>query len=156
MRALGLLVFSFILAGCAATGPKFTEAPPPANDKAVIYVYRDPSLALGARDVYFYVNGKNVFDLTRKGYSYFYASPGPLDLSAKWPFDIQMFSDPAVKHLDIKPGETRYFRFQTGTESTPLGFNILWGFFEVPVDQGHSEISTMAFQPQNPKTGFDF
>jgi hypothetical protein len=153
-RVLALIILAFVLAGCVASGPKFTDAPMPANNKSVIYVYRDLSTGLGGRDVYFYVNGKNVFDLTRKGYSYFYASPGRLELSAKWPWDVQLFDPPEVKLLDIKPGETRYFRFQTRTQFSFNGTAIYWGFVEVPADIARAEIATMAFQKQN--TAFEF
>lgn len=112
MNRILLLLISSLISACAATGPIYKPAENVDANKALVYVYRGPAFALGARSAYFYVDGVNVFDLDQGGYSWVALSPGRHTLRQKWPVDVTM---KAVEfEIDVRAGETRYFSFQTG------------------------------------------
>lgn len=71
--AIGII---FTLSGCAtyATGPLFTEAPRPAIDTSIIYIYRVDSPLVYTPIVK--INDKPFVNLAKQGYSYAYVSPG--------------------------------------------------------------------------------
>lgn len=150
---LRLLVLSLLLlTGCAAQGPLFTHAPEPTSDNALIYIYRTPAFGLGGRDAYFYIDGKNIFDLSAEGYSYVYVSPGQHELTQKWPLDVAGGKTIAWT-IDVKPGQTRYFWFSAGagiagiTQVISIQFN--WKLDEVPKETALRHLATERFQKQS-------
>ena len=80
-RSLPPLAAALLAAGCAATGPAFTGAPPP-GDKALVYIYRPYSKWVSAlQDAGFDVNGAKIGILDSGGYTYFHAPPGHYDIT---------------------------------------------------------------------------
>lgn len=144
------------LTGCA-TGPAFVEAPPPSNGKALIYIYRDVSLAAAARDAAFYLNGEKVFDLQTGGYSYVYVTPGNYAITQKWPywpFDMGRICDAIGISLYVKPGDTRYVRFDTGVGDASCYncVSIEWRIDEVSASTGSAEIAKEKFSKPDADT----
>ncbi len=80
-RLFVIALFFYVLAGCEATGPIFTEAMSPTGDKALIYIYRGRTDVFAAKDAYFYVDHLKVCELNSNGYSYFYGTPGVVEIS---------------------------------------------------------------------------
>jgi len=116
-RSLPPLAAALLAAGCAATGPAFTGAPPP-GDKALVYIYRPYSKWVSAlQDAGFDVNGAKIGILDSGGYTYFHAPPGHYDIRQFWPTGLWTLQEPALwkdMHLaaDFKSGETHYIRLQ--------------------------------------------
>ncbi|MES2408574.1 MAG: DUF2846 domain-containing protein [Pseudomonadota bacterium] len=113
LSSLILLIVAFSLAGCAATGPLFQKASPPDHGKALIYIYRPSSFMLGGRDAYFYINDKNIADVSAQGYTQIYLEPGTYNLKQKWPIDLMGFKNLELP-LIVEPNNTYYFRFYSG------------------------------------------
>jgi len=156
-KALGA-VLVFFLAGCAATGPTFTDAPS-ATGKALVYVYRiQQAWAYRGAPATFYVNGKDVVDLRSGGYTYFYLSPGHHEVSQKWPPYIDPFSGSQSVALDVTAGEIRYIRFSVWTtnDAGRSGVGADWELKEAHPVQALDELRKLQFEAQNPKTGFSF
>lgn len=108
-----------VLAGCAGQGPKFHPPGPVfeqvANrdpNRALIYIYRPVTFALGGRAAYFYINDVNVFDINIGGYSWVELPPGTYKLNQKWAFDV--IAKSIEMNIAVKAGEVRYMSFQTG------------------------------------------
>jgi hypothetical protein len=113
LRVSATSLAAIILTGCAAMGPKFTQAPAPNTDSALVYIYRNNSLAWGGRDAYFYVDDINIADLSRNGYTFFKVKPGVHKLKQKWPIDLTL----GLKKLELsaqwEAGKTYYYEFST-------------------------------------------
>jgi hypothetical protein len=151
VRSLMLAVLAVLLAGCA-TGPAFVEAPAPQSGKALVYIYREPNFAAGARNAAFYVDGQKVFDLMAGGYSYVYVTPGRHAISQKWPywpFDMGAIRDAVGITMDVNAGETRYAQFSSGVGAANCSpcIAIEWRIEEVPALTGHEKIATEKFTP---------
>ena len=115
-RFLPLLAAALLTAGCAATGPAFTDAPPPGQ-KALVYLYRPYNQWVSAQDAGFDANGKRVGFLDPGGYTFFHAAPGHYDIRLFWPLGWWTVQAPALwedMHVatDLQAGETRYFRLE--------------------------------------------
>lgn len=115
-RISAMTLTAGLLAGCAAQGPAFTEAPAP-GEKALIYIYRPYNQWVSVQDAGFDANGKRIGFLDPGGYTFFHAPPGHYDIRQFWPLGIWTLQEPALwKDLhvaaDVLPGETRYFRLQ--------------------------------------------
>ena len=141
VRTLVVLLF---LAGCA-TGPTFSEAPAAPTGTARLYIYRLPSAVAVVRDARFYIDDQRVAVLSADGYSYVAVKPGRHLLEQGWPFDMA-FGRTLKIYIDVKPGETRYFRFSTGATFTLPMMNFQWELTEVSSDVGRSEIARRHFQ----------
>ena len=140
-----LFLIVFTLSGCVATGPLFSPAPAPAANSAIVYIYREGGMALQARAAYFYVNDVNVFDLNAEGYSWITLPAGQHKLRQAWAVD--MLAKPLNVDLYVKPGETKYISFQTGT--CPAGYReicLQWEMREKPPHVGSIEIQNKRFQ----------
>jgi hypothetical protein len=153
-----MLVATTLLAGCAAQGPAFTEAPPP-DTKALVYIYRQPGFTLSGQPAGFTLDEKPVTTLDAGGYSFFHVAPGHYELKQFWPasrgFANPLLWSPGLQEdikvpLDVKAGETRYFRMGVYTRGgPPTSVNIGWYFNEVAGDTARSEIVQQKFQVQD-------
>jgi hypothetical protein len=144
-RILLLGIISVLLVGCAATGPAFAPAQISEPDAATVYVYRRSNFALRARAAYFYINDVNIFDLNAEGYSWVALPAGGYTLRQAWAVD--MFAKPIVVKFEVRPGQTKYFSFQTGTCAGGYREICLeWELREQSLDVGRREIQQMKFQ----------
>ena len=149
------LMTAGLLAGCAAKGPAFTEAPS-AGAKALVYLYRPYNKAISTQDAGFDVDEKRIGFLNPGGYTFFHAAPGQYAFKQFWPFGLWTIQAPEMWQsiklpVELKAGETRYFRFSTnmGPARTydSIG-TIEWQFAEVPADAARQEIAQQKFEPQ--------
>lgn len=146
-RLFTLAVISFTLAGCAATGPVYQPAPQPGADQALVYIYRPNNFALGGRDAYFYVDGINVADLSRDGYTWFHVPAGPHTLMQKWPVDVSTFGK-LEKSVNWQPGQTYHYQFVTDVGSGGVsGVVVKWTFSEVSAETARQEMVDKKLQP---------
>lgn len=147
MRFLAVLLTFLLLSGCAATGPAFTPAPhPDANAKqALVYIYRSDTFAFGGRDAYFYVNGVNVADLSRNGYTWFHAPAGTHQLVQKWPIDVSRQS--LEGKVEWIAGETYYYKLLTDSESSHPTLTLRWRLAAVSPGIAEAELRATKYQP---------
>jgi hypothetical protein len=75
-----LLLGCLMLTGCAS-GPRFTAAPAPAPDKALVYVYRKSSFVGSAGYDKLYINGHFVARIYTGGYVPYEVSPGTVSFA---------------------------------------------------------------------------
>lgn len=124
-----------VLNGCAYTmlnGKKFSEAPPPKSNEALLYIYRihgGPHF----RSPDITINDKMFIDLQNLGYSYKYLSPGEYSIKTKWSIDLSG-RDREV-NLKIKSGETYYIQLYGNTNYSYKSY-----FELVPNDKAKKEI----------------
>jgi hypothetical protein len=142
------LATACLLSGCA-TGPVFTEAPPPEG-KALVYIYRAPTIGASGQTTGFDVDEKRITTLDPGGYTYFYAAPGHYEIKQFWPIGLMTITTPALWQsirlpMDLKAGETHYFRFGTAIDAMPI--TVRWRFDEVPSDVARQEIGKEKLQP---------
>lgn len=161
-KLLPVLVAASLVAGCAASGPVFTEAPS-SPEKALIYIYRQPGFALSGQTAGFTLDGKPITELDAGGYSFFHVAPGHYELRQFWPGAVPLLFDSALEEdvklpLDVTAGQTRYFRMHvTSSGGTPYNtIQIRWHFAEVPDSIGRQEIVQEKFQPQDKKISVEF
>lgn len=157
-RLSALAAVCLILAGCAARGPAFSDAPPPGA-KALVYIYRPYNDWMSTQDAGFDANGKRVGFLDPGGYTFFHAPPGHYEIKQFWPLGIwtaqvpELWKDLQVP-VDLRAGETHYLRLRVegGYDGiTPLGLqaHVRWALSEVSPEIGRSEIAQQNFEPQN-------
>jgi hypothetical protein len=148
-----------LLAGCTAQGPAFTEAPPPGT-KALVYLYRPYNKWMSTQDAGFDANGKRVGFLDPGGYTFFHAAPGHYDIKQFWPVGVWSLQAPTLLSkdldlpVDLKAGETRYFRLSIDGNIGVGGYNtfnmqVHWVLTEVPGVIARREITEQKFEPQN-------
>ncbi len=145
IKSLAVLFFLFLLGGCAASGPIFSPANEPQDNKALVYIYRIPAFIAGGQNAYFYIDEKKMLGLSSNGYSYFYLSPGKYELSQKWPSGVAPGKIIRIP-IEIKAGETRYFRFVVGGGMGGGILQLEWAMEEVPAERGREEIKERRFQ----------
>lgn len=157
-QSLPMIAAAILVASCAAQGPAFTDAPPPST-KALVYIYRQPGFVLGAQPAGFKLDERPVATLDSGGYSFFHLAPGRYELKQFWPAS-QSFANPLLWSpglsedikipLDVKAGETRYFRMGAYVrEGAPNSVNVRWYFSEVLGDTARREIVQEKFQAQD-------
>jgi hypothetical protein len=132
-----LFLLALFLAACVAYGPAFVPAAPPADDRALVYMYREDSQVGNVVGVTISVDGDETATLYRRGYTRFYAKPGKRAISVKLGFNA-----PHVYQVDLKGGDTRYFRLGT---SQPRGGAVL-EFTPVISGVGEREVVFYRFQ----------
>jgi Protein of unknown function (DUF2846) len=139
---------ALLLSACAASGPDFSTAPAPIPEskQSLVYIYRPDTFALGGRDAYFYVDGINISDLSRNGYTWFAAPAGKHVLTQKWPIDISI-TDKLDLPVNWEPGKTYYYRFTTTATTGYPGLTIHWQFGRVTQEVALEEIQTTKLQP---------
>ena len=150
-----MLAVAGLLAGCMAKGPVFTEAPPPGDRRALIYIYRTPSHVLSAHAAGFDANGKRIATLNSGGYTFFYAPPGHYEIKQYWPTNLFTVMDPTFWDslripLEVAAGETRYVRMDSGLGGQVTysgGMTMHWELAEVSEATGRQQIAQEKFQP---------
>jgi len=148
------LCLALLAAGCAArekpVGPSFEDSRPTGKrpDAAVVYVVRyyaePPNL-----HATILVNGKEVVDLSQRGFTWFYLPPGRHEIRAEWLITEQT---PAQIGLEVVGGSTYYLDL-VGT-SRVTGNGIIRGSqFQVlaPYD-GEARASRCGFQKPGSST----
>lgn len=105
-----------LLAGCAVSGPAFTDAPA-ADGKALVYIYRPNNQWISGQDAGFEANGKRIGFLDPGGYSFFHAPPGHYEIRQFWPIGWETIQMPALwtsmrMTADFRAGEIRYIRLK--------------------------------------------
>jgi hypothetical protein len=114
VRIVFIALFVSFLAGCATTGPKFTEISPKmwvlAPDKGRIYIYRTTTLGAAVQpDVK--INGEVVGSAVPRGFFYVDRQPGTYQMLVSTEVDRTL-------SLLLEEGQTRYVRL-----------NVSMGFF---------------------------
>jgi hypothetical protein len=106
VRMLCVVIVTFILAGCATTGPKFNELAPTisnlAPDTGRIYIYRTVILGAAVQpDVK--INGEVVGSAVPQGFFYVDRAPGSYEILTSTEVDRKLT-------LTLDNGETRFVR----------------------------------------------
>lgn len=158
-----VLIFTLLLSACAATGPGYQAAPLPGNDQARVYIYRVNTFVAGGRDAYFYVDKKNVADLSVAGYTWFHVPAGEHRFQQKWPVDVggspainlwKLWKNDESEEVNKKTlqegyvyweaGKTYYYRFHTALYGL---MGMQWILQEVTAEQALPEIKKTRLQP---------
>ncbi|MFZ6760339.1 DUF2846 domain-containing protein [Undibacterium sp. Ji50W] len=163
MKRLLAIFVVFLLSACAATGPAYQAAPAPAAGQALVYIYRLNTVYGGGRDTYFYVDGKNIADLSVEGYTAFYVPAGEHKFEQKWPADMPQGKtinlwklwtkeDPADSAkkpglqegaVNWEAGKTYYYRFS----AAPNGRNQYeWILAEITAEQAYPDLKKSKLQ----------
>jgi hypothetical protein len=140
VKKIAILFLAVFLSACAATGPIYQPAPPPAQQDALVYIYRTDGFVLGARDAYFYVNDFNIIDLSNQGYTWFHVPAGNHTLKQKWPFDVSFGLNTLRINKEHRPSQTYYYRLEIGAFPgmfAMFGYN--WSFTEVSEEQARAD-----------------
>jgi len=139
-----------LLSGCAS-GPVFTEAPPPESGKALVYIYREADFAAAASGAAFFVDEQKVVDLMAGGYSYVYLAPGHYEIEQRWSlFNYAPQAGQSVSiQLDVKAGDVRYVRFRSmvGGAACYNCVAVQWRLDPMTEAQGRREITTEKLSP---------
>jgi hypothetical protein len=111
LKRFCLLLSVAIIAGCAASGPRFEATAQAPSDKGLVYIYR-PGKFMGGGvvfDVHVGPKADNnaIVSLRSGGYFPYYAEPGELELWGK----TESTSSVTV---DVKAGQTTYVRGSVG------------------------------------------
>ena len=138
LRTASILV-ALSLAACVASGPAFVPAAPPADDRTLVYMYREDSQTGNVNGMTISVDGNETATLYRLGYTRFYVKPGTRTISVKFGFG---FGAPQTYQIYLKGGDTRYFRLGA---SQPQGGAIL-EFTPVISAVGEREVVFYRFQ----------
>ena len=81
-RAASLFVV-LLVAGCAASGPRFVPVEAVPQEKALVYIYRNNSIVGGAIRYHVSVGDEPIVHLIRGGYYPYLADPGETTFWAK-------------------------------------------------------------------------
>lgn len=136
------ILLALAIAACAATGQAFVPAAPPADDRTLVYVYREDTQAGNAGGITIFVDEDEVVTLNRKGYTRFYLVQGERVIRVK-----EEYSDPRVYYLQFDGGDTRYFRL-AGSDDARSGIVDL-EFDHVARGAGEKEI--VLYRLQRPR-----
>jgi hypothetical protein len=102
------VLFLALLQACQTPqGPKFTEAPAPRADEALVYLYRgnSPPFALSPT---IFLESQRIVDLASQGYTQVYVMPGEYATKASWPLISGMPS--LTGKLNFAPGRIYFVR----------------------------------------------
>jgi hypothetical protein len=134
------ILLALAIAACAAPGPAFVPAAPPADDRTLVYVYREDTQAGNAAGITIFVDEDEIVTLNRKGYTRFYLVQGERVIRVK-----EESSDPRIYYLQFDGGDTRYFRL-AGSDDARSGIVDL-EFDHVARGAGEKEIVLYQLQP---------
>lgn len=152
MKTRSFLSFcaALVLAGCSATGPRFTPTDAPKGS-ALLYVYRPDSLTLGARTAAIEVNGRRAVGLKNNGYALIKLTPGKYEITQSWDSwlgDNTKLQQPISVSLAIGADSVTYLRLGTASSTSPgsnaSGFSmtINWELRQMAVKQAVAELSS--------------
>ncbi|WP_222616381.1 DUF2846 domain-containing protein [Undibacterium umbellatum] len=168
MKRITILLIAILLTACAAKGPAYQAAKAPENGNALVYIYRINTAAFGARDAYFYVDNKNIADLSVEGYTWFHVPAGEHKFEQKWPVDTlagnpvraklqQIFTRKANEenanrmtlsegYVNWEAGKTYYYRLATALPSVYPTLTMQWLLQEVTPEQALPELKKSKLQ----------
>ena len=146
-----ILGVGFFITGCAATlhkGEKYSPAPPPSSEQALVYFYRPHSPPLW-RNPMLYVNEIKIGDLYNQGYTYIYLAPGAYSIKTDWAWDAGV---PDLKgEQTFEAGKTYFVRLGGDMTFSGPGVNVntSTSLHVLSDDQVKGEIAhCMYFTPQ--------
>lgn len=142
LKSIYFLPFSLlVLIGCTALGEKYTAAPPPPDNKALVYLFRTSVSTGGFWRTSFFVNYKEIAALHNGGYTWVHLDKGKNVFEAK-----------ATNHKDLgfdtplQAGKTYYIEFTQENISYNHDRNILR---VIPPEQGEKMISSYLYKKAN-------
>lgn len=153
-RSVLVSIALFLLGGCAATGPQFTEHKPPKQEESRIYFYRPYSMVAQGGGPAITIDEKKVVTLLNKGYTVAYVPPGQHRIGAKGNIWNWAFKDLEIS-ITTAPGSTHYVRIIPGyLGSSVVGDTVTTSFSQAfsVVENGiaRKEISACLFmEPEN-------
>jgi hypothetical protein len=141
--ALRMTAMLLALAGaaCVAMGPAFVPAAPPSNDRALLYLYREDTQPGNAVGMTISLDGQETATLYRRGYTRFYAKPGMRSIGVKLGLNA-----PRTYQVELKSGDTRYFRLATHHGTGPYSGGTVMEFTPVVSAAGEREVVFYRFQ----------
>jgi hypothetical protein len=147
VQAAAFCAAGLLLVGCAS-GPTFAQLhasePAVANDSARIYFYREASMVGSALQPGIYVNAEKVGSAVPGGYFYVDRPAGDYDITTTT-------EKTETVHTTLKPGDTRYVRFD-------IGLGVFVGHVIpslVLPEQGATEIIKCHYLVDKPKNSTD-
>lgn len=105
-----LLLISSLLAGCGATGAKFSEIKSPPSSTGAIYVYRLSNFVAGASAPILVIDGKEVANLRNGGYIRRELAPGHHVVELK-NGGIDSSKRPVAVDVVVQSGTAQFFRY---------------------------------------------
>jgi hypothetical protein len=131
------------LAGCAASGPAFSPAAPPASDQTLVYIYRAHTIVGSAVRASFAIDGTAAADVNVEGYTRFYVKSGYRTMSVSYAAFPERH-----RAVHFPPGTTIYLKFLTGSSPGEAGgTRFSYAIQEVPPTTASREIVPFKFQP---------
>ena len=118
-----LIVAVLIIAGCSATGAKFSGLVLPKESKSVLYIYRPDTFVNGGLAPYLFINDKKKEKLKNGGYQVFSLFPGVYKLT----LDGNTFEWPYRKvelQVEAKENEIVFVRVGSSISSTYVIGNV--------------------------------
>jgi len=111
-----LLIISFIISGCSATGPKFSELEPVGNSTATVYVYRPWMMLDGATAPTVQIDSIDTFDIKNGGFKVLNLDSGTHKLTIKKGSLLSNWrADEMSLNYDFKSGQRYFFRLLSDT-----------------------------------------
>ncbi|WP_326537168.1 DUF2846 domain-containing protein [Pseudorhodoferax sp.] len=148
-KPLLLAFVVLVLYGCSATGPLFDqkEQPAAADGRAVLYVYRTTTKAMGARTASIDIDGKKLGELVMGSYLVVTLDPGTYTLTQRWNAWIGEFGaldKPISVALHLGNGSTSYIRMDTATEFPSFDrVRWSWNLRSVPAHAALTELQAI-------------
>lgn len=136
-----------LIAGCAATGPAYVDAPLPKDNDTLVYIYRPDNWGWNMRDAYFYVNDINIADLSSNGYTWFHVPAGEYSLKQRWPADLTYLMKDIVIPVKWSSLRKYYYRLLLHSAYGYKTTEYQWEVVEVPEAQALEEIRKCKLQP---------
>jgi Protein of unknown function (DUF2846) len=151
LRILIVMCLFVSLAGCAATGRAYEAAPAPAEDRALVYIYRPPTFVGSALNADFYIDGAKAARLNTNGYTWLHVPTGSHVLLQRFPTIFRDIPDPdnAISlNVIWEPGQTYFYRLEIGAVEAvgPHTMGIPYRISRVPPDVGEGEIRMLRYQ----------
>lgn len=116
MRIGFILLFTFLLFACAATGPKFTNLSKPDDDKALVYILRPPAFTASAREINISIDDKRLIKLKNQGYTTLNLIPNTYEFKQTFSYiigDPKFLREPRAFNLKLEAGKTYFIGFHS-------------------------------------------
>lgn len=127
-RLLSAFLSSFALAACAGSGPLFSPITDRSDGRAIVYVYRPSSLALGILTALIDVEGRQVAILENGEYVALRLSPGSYWLQQRWKAgrfgDKRLEGRPVAVQVVLGAGEERFLRLSSINATRTAGVEV--------------------------------
>src|SRR5450830_882643 len=110
IRYLGLILTAWLLAGCVATGPLYTDTAAIPPGQALVYIYRPHIRALSAVTASFSIDDQPVAKIRDSGYTPVFVTPGSHLVRHNW--DVGILHESGLKDkplqlaIDVVAGQT--------------------------------------------------